>query len=84
MAVDFDLEVQGSVGAVLAGFSVGAGKENALSIESGTQTQYIGTIGSLTNRASFGANQYSFGLFTYVFSSPTNGQQFQVIDYWVQ
>lgn len=84
MAVDFDLDVEGSVGAVLAGFSVGAGKENALSIESGNLTQYIGTIGSLTNRTTFGTKQYSFGLFTYVYSSPTNGQQFQVIDYWVQ
>lgn len=83
LAVDYDLSVDGTFGTVLAGFSVGAGTENALSIESGNTTQYIGTIGNLDAK-SFGGNSYSYGLYTYVYKSPGNGQEFQVIDYWVQ
>ncbi len=83
LAVDFDMSVEGTFGTVLAGFTVGAGTEKALSIESGTTTQYIGTIGNLDAK-NFGPNSYSYGMYTYVYTSPSNKQQFQVIDYWVE
>ncbi len=83
LAVDFDFSVDATFGAVLAGFSVGAGTEKALSIESGDTTQYIGTIGNLSAK-DFGPNSYSYGLFTYVYKTPSKGQEFQVIDYWVE
>jgi hypothetical protein len=47
-------------------------------------TVYSGSVGNLEAEA-FGENQYSFGIFTYVFNrGRTDQQQFEVVDYWVE
>lgn len=62
------------------GGSVGAG----LSWGTGSATVYAGTVGNLAAET-FAANQYSFGLFTYLFNAGRPDQpQFEVVEYWVE
>ena len=70
-------------GTILAGFSVGASVGSSLTVTSGADTSYTGSIGSI-DAADFAGNQYSFGLFTYVQRDPTTGQEFEVMNYWVE
>lgn len=80
--VEFELEVRATVGAVVAGFSVGGGFDNSLRISHGTESDYAGTVSNMSAEA-FATGAYSFGLFTYVYEDPTTEQQFEVIRYWV-
>ena len=74
--------MQATAGAVLAGTSVGVESERTWRITSGTSTTYTGVVGAIDSQ-NFSANRYSFGLFTYVYRSPSR-QQFQVLNYWVE
>lgn len=83
LAVGFEMEVEATAGAVLAGVSVGVESTNTWRITSGQSTTYTGVVGAL-DAAHFASDRYSFGLFTYVFRDPATTQQFQVLDYWVE
>jgi hypothetical protein len=82
LAMDFSLDVEATVGGVVGGFSVGFGAENSLSISSGSETSYTGSVGQLP--ADQLGSTYNYGLFTYVQEDPATGQQFEVINYWVE
>ncbi len=83
LELGFEFSLQGTGATVLAGFTVGASVENSLRVTSGESTSYTGRIGSI-EASSFARNIYSYGLFTYVKADPTTGQQFEVINYWVE
>jgi len=63
------------------GFSVGLSASRTLAVSHGDSTTYSGTIGSI-EKTLFPDNRYSFGLFTYV--QALDGQEFEVINYWVE
>lgn len=83
LSVGFELEMQATAGAVLAGTSVGVESQSTWRISSGASTTYTGVVGAIDS-ANFSQNGYSFGLFTYVYRSPSARQQFQVLNYWVE
>lgn len=72
----FDAAYGGKVG-----WSLGISFGRTLSISHGDSTTYSGTIGSI-ERSLFPYNRYGFGLFTYV--KALDGQEFEVINYWVE
>ena len=81
LGIEYEKSVEVTGGGAIAGFSVGYGAEAALSITSGSQTTYTGIVGSIAT-ADFAANAYQWGIFTYV--QDLGGQEFEVINYWVQ
>ncbi len=81
--VDFEMEVKGTVGVVVAGFSVGVGRENSLQIVHGTESTYTGSVPGLPAN-NIAGNRYEWGLFTYVKDNHRSGQQFEVLNYWVE
>lgn len=83
LAVGFEISMEATAGAVLAGVSVGVETTNTWRISSGSSTTYTGVVGAI-DAANFAANRYSFGLFTYVHRDPITLQQFQVLNYWVE
>lgn len=70
-----------------AGFSVGSGESESLTISSGTSTIVSGTVPSTNNADPQHPNaNFEFGLYTYMqrFGDNVNpGQLFQVVNYWV-
>jgi len=68
---------------VLVGFQVGGGKNFSTTITRSEGKAYLGTIGSISAR-DFNDNQYAFGMFTYLQADPDSGQEFEVINYWVE
>jgi hypothetical protein len=83
LAVGFEKSLQVTVGGVLAGISIGVESSRDWRISSGSSTTYTGVVGAI-GAADFAANRYSFGLLTYVFGDNRTGQQFQVLNYWVE
>ena len=81
LGIEYEKSVEVTGGGAIAGFSVGYGAEAALSITSGSQTTYTGVVGRIS-AADFAANAYQWGIFTYV--QDLGGQEFEVINYWVQ
>jgi hypothetical protein len=81
LGIEYEAEVKATSGVAFAGFSVGYGAEAALSITSGAQTTYTGTVGSIA-AADYAANAYEWGIFTYVQS--VGDQKLEVINYWVE
>jgi hypothetical protein len=81
LGIEYEKTVEATAGVGIAGFSVGYGAEAALSITSGSQTTYTGIVGSIAT-ADFAANAYQWGIFTYV--QGVGGQEFEVINYWVE
>jgi len=75
------LNIKATQGIVVIGMSVGYGEGNSITLSSGSETNYTGTVANL-DAENFTANPYSFGLFSYVYSDP-GGQQFEVLNYWV-
>jgi hypothetical protein len=84
LALDYEIEAEATVATVIGGFSVGAGVESSLTVTSGRSTSYSGTVGSISDRAAFANNLYSYGIFTYVQKDAGTGQQFEVVNFWVQ
>lgn len=80
--IGFELEVKATGGGVVGGFSVGTSASSKLTVTSGSSTIYTGRVGQI-DAENFAANQFSYGLFTYVFDHPS-GQQFEVLSYWVE
>ncbi|QDV05431.1 hypothetical protein Poly30_09280 [Planctomycetes bacterium Poly30] len=79
----FSVDLETTSGAVLAGVSFGASVTNTVVVTSGSETTYGASVGAIdaANHASAG---YSFGLFTYVRTDPTTGQDYEVVQYWVE
>jgi len=75
------VDVKATAGVVVTGMSIGYGEGKTITLSSGSETSYTGTVANL-DEENFTANPYSFGLFSYVYSDP-GGQQFEVLNYWV-
>jgi hypothetical protein len=75
------VDIKATAGVVVTGMSVGYGEGNAVTLSSGSETNYTGTVANL-DAENFTANPYSFGLFSYIYSD-SGGQQFEVLNYWV-
>ena len=83
LELGYEIEVRATVVGVVAGFSVGGSHGSSLLVTSASETSYTGSVGTI-DAANFFANQYAFGLFTYVHSDARTGQQFEVVDYWIE
>ena len=82
---DFDLSLQGTAGTVVAGFSVGTSYDDSLQIIHGEESEYTGSVAEMdlpTNE--YGKQRFSWGLFTYLYDDSPSGQQFEIINYWVE
>lgn len=79
----YETEVSATTGTILAGYSVGTEISASLRIAYGEATIYSGTVSNI-DAENFASNAYSFGLFSYVYTDPSSGQQFQVLNYWVE
>jgi len=83
LELGFEVELEVTGGSVLGGVSFGASQTDTFRITSGQSTTYTGVVGAI-DAADFSANRYSFGLFTYVYRDSATGQEFEVLDYWVE
>lgn len=83
LALEFEFEAETTLGGVKVGANFGFEAEASFALTAGTSTTYAGTVGNLS-AARFGADQYKFGLFTYRHIDPASGQQFEIINYWVE
>lgn len=82
---DFDFNVKGTVGSVVAGFGVGFSSDRTVQITHGEESEYTGTVADMDiPTAEFGMNRYSWGIFTYVFDDPVSAQQYEIVNYWVE
>ena len=80
---EFNLDVKATAGALVTGFSVGAGEERSLRINHGKESSYVGSVTNLSE-AELAKHGYQFGLFTYVYEEPDSGRQLEVVHYWVE
>jgi len=80
--VEFELAVQATAGVVVAGYSVGVSADKSLQIVHGTESIYSGSVANLPAR-NFANSSYNWGLFTYIKDDHNSGQQFEVLNYWV-
>jgi hypothetical protein len=83
LGLGYETEVSATGGTILAGYSVGTELSASLRLAYGVATIYGGTVSNI-NAENFASNAYSFGLFSYVYGDPSSGQQFQVLNYWVE
>lgn len=81
LGVEIALETT-MAGVVLDGSS-GFSTSWSFKMTRGEGTVYEGSVGSI-DAANFAAEQYRFGLFTYLQADPDSGQEFEVVNYWVQ
>ncbi len=79
----YEYSFQASAGSVLGGFTVGVAVDANLTLSYGQSTIYGGTVGNL-DAGNFATNTYSYGLFSYFYVDRATGQQFQVLNYWVE
>lgn len=79
----FTTSVSATAGVVVTGFEVGFDTSASLQVSHGEESQYTGTVSNLPAEH-FADHGYEFGLFTYVHEDPSSGQQFEVVNYWVQ
>lgn len=83
LAKSAELDVEFNFGGVVAGVAVGGGLSHSTNITTGQQTTYVGTVGSIET-GNFATEQYRFGMFTYLQGDSSSGQEFEVINYWVE
>jgi hypothetical protein len=85
LGLEVELAARGTVGTVILGFSVGFGVEGSLQVSHGSESEYSGSVSDMdVPNDEYGANGYSWGLFTYVHEDPLSGQAYEVINYWVE
>ncbi len=86
LAVSYEKTLKVTGGNVMAGFTVGAEAAATLGFTVGSSTTYSGTVGALdpTSGAFDADNLYAWGLMAYTQDSHESGQEFQVINYWVE
>ena len=80
LEVDFETSLSVTGGGVLGGISVGSTTGRAVTVTSGRETTYTGTVGTIPS----GGGGYSWGMFTYVRQDPATGREYQVVNYWVE
>ncbi len=83
LALEFEFEAETTLGGYKVGASFGFEAERSFALTAGTATTYTGVVGNISADR-FADDQYRFGLFTYRHSHPATGQQFEVINYWVE
>lgn len=79
---EYELAIQGTAGSLVVGWSVGFSHEHSLSIAHGEESSYEGTVSNLP-ADTFASGSYEWGMFTYVHDHKKSGQQFEVINFWV-
>ncbi len=79
----FSLDLETTQAGVLTGVSFGASTTDTVVVTSGESTRYVGSVGAI-DAANHSSAGYSFGLFTYVRTDPGTGQEYEVIQYWVE
>ncbi|HLU81824.1 MAG TPA: hypothetical protein VKZ43_00355 [Trueperaceae bacterium] len=84
LEIGFEYEVEAVGATILAGFSVGISGEASFAWSKGSSTSYTGGVGNFADGNDFALHSYGYGMFTYVHEDATTGQQFEVIDYWVE
>ncbi|MCA8952320.1 MAG: VCBS repeat-containing protein, partial [Planctomycetes bacterium] len=83
LEISYEREIEATAGGVVGGVTIGASASSQWKITSGSSTTYTGVVGAI-DAANFAANRYEFGLFTYTLRDAKTGQQFEVLNYWVQ
>lgn len=83
LEIGYEVSIEATGATVLAGASVGGSVGAEFQITSGSSTTYTGSVGSI-GADDFAASNYQFGLFTYVHEDQSTGQQFEVLNYWVE
>jgi hypothetical protein len=83
LAKSAELDVEFTIGFLVAGFQFGGGLSHTTTVSHGSSTSYVGTVGSI-DAAHFATEKYRFGMFTYLQGDPVSGQEFEVINYWVE
>ena len=83
VGVEAEFEAKATAGVFVAGYTVGVSSETALQIVHGEESIYTGTVADLS-ASGFATNPYEWGLFTYVVDDHPSGQEFEVINYWVE
>lgn len=78
-----ELDVEVTIGVKVGGVAVGGGLSHSTNISRGQSTSYVGTVGGI-DADNFADKQYRFGMFTYLQGDPGSGQEFEVINYWVE
>ncbi len=81
LETSYSMEVSTTAGAVIAGFSVGHGTEETLTVTTEESTIYGASVGAIEGDA-WEELRYAFGLFMYPIG--TGPQSFQVVNYWVE
>lgn len=84
LEIGFEYEVEAVGATILAGFSVGISLEASFSWSKGTSTSYSASVGNIADPTEFAVHGYGYGMFTYVYEDDVTGQQFEVIDFWVE
>ena len=84
-ALELGIEFESFTTVVGIKFDVNFGFSSTWSfkLSHGEGTIYEGSVGSI-DAANFAAQQYRFGLFTYLQADPDTGREFEVINYWVE
>lgn len=77
----YEMDVTTTLGAVIAGFSVGYGAEATLTVTTEETAVYGGSVGAISGET-WRDHQYAFGMFMY--TANTAIQSFQVLNYWVE
>lgn len=83
VGVEAEFEAKATLGTAVLGFSVGVSNETSLQIVHGEESTYTGTVANLSS-SGFATNAYDWGLFTYAMDDHPSGQEFEVINYWVE
>ncbi len=83
LELGFEIDAETTNGGVLVGLNFGASESNSVVVTSGSETTYQASVGSI-DAANHSSAGYSFGLFTYVQRDLATGQDFEVIQYWVE
>ncbi len=83
VGVEAEFETKATLGKVVVGFTVGVSNETSLQIVHGEESTYTGTVANLSADG-FATNAYDWGLFTYAKDDHPSGQEFEVINYWVE
>ena len=83
VGVEAEFETKATLGKVVVGFTVGVSNETSLQITHGEESTYTGTVANLSS-AGFADEAYDWGLFTYAMDDHASGQEFEVINYWVE
>lgn len=83
LQLGIELSKESTVAGVIFDISVGFSATWSFNLKRAEGTVYEGSVGSI-DAANFAAQQYRFGLFTYLQADPDSGDEFEVINYWVE